>query len=63
MKFRGKYIDKDGLKYIVGENEEVEIQEEVSTASIKGQYIIWESLEKFVGNNEEDIWVKVFPLK
>lgn len=62
MKYRGKYIDKDGLKYIVGEDEEVEIQEEIFTANIKGQYVIWGSLEKFVGvdeSNGKDIWVKM----
>lgn len=62
MRYRGQYIDKDGINYIFGEDEEIDIQEEISTASIKGQYIIWGSLEKFVGvdeRNGKDIWVKV----
>jgi hypothetical protein len=62
MKYRGKYIAaKGGIKYIFGEDEEVEIQEEIFTANIKGQYVIWESLEKFIGINEsdgKDVWVK-----
>ena len=61
MKYRGKYIDKDGLKLIIGEDEEVKIQEEISTATIEGQYVIWDSLEKLVGVNEstgEEIWLR-----
>lgn len=61
MKYRGKYIDKDGLKYIVGEDEEVEIQEEIFTANIKGRYVIWGSLEilSYINIEErKENWVK-----
>jgi hypothetical protein len=61
MKFRGQYIDQSGLKWIVGESENVEIQEEIFTASINGRYVIWSSLEKLLGineNNGEEMWVK-----
>lgn len=57
-KFRGKYIDESGLKWMVGED--VEIKKEICTASINGQYIIWDSLEKFAGVDDDgkDIWLK-----
>lgn len=59
MKYRGKYIDKDGMKCIIGEDREVKIQEEISTVIIKDQYVIWDSLEKLISVNEhtgEEIW-------
>jgi hypothetical protein len=61
MRYRGKWVTKDGLKYVDGEDKEVEILEDICTASIKGRYVIWGSLEKFVGvdeTNGKDIWVK-----
>lgn len=60
-KYRGQYINKEGLEWIVGEGNNVKIEVENCTASINGQYIIWNSLEKYQGineNNGEEIWIK-----
>lgn len=58
-RYRGQYIGKDGLKWIVGECKDVKIQYETCTVYINGQYVIWDSLEKFIGINDKGIWVKV----
>ncbi len=59
-KYRGKYIDKDGLKWITGEGDEVKIEDNNCTASIKGQYIIWGSLQKLIKtHNGHEIWKDV----
>lgn len=59
-KFRGQYIDRDGLKWMFGEGENVKIEVEICTACINNQYVIWGTLEKFQGiekSTNEEVWV------
>ncbi len=58
-RYRGRYIDRDGLKWIEGEGSQVDIQKEIYTADICGQYVIWSSLEELTTDeNGNEVWVK-----
>lgn len=50
IKLKGLYISKEGKKWIGGAN--ISINSENKTASINGQYVIWDSLVQYTDVND-----------